>query len=111
MPMSIDTQIQIMTESGFSHDRPVPQIVYDTDYMYVIAGNYTNPSLFKLDYNLNIVMQVNLATLSEYRPYNLHLSYIISDNLYLYIFIVDTTDTHSIYLYKHQKFNLYHYNT
>lgn len=83
MPMSIDTQIQIMTESGFSHDRPVPQIVYDTDYMYVIAGNYTNPSLFKLDYNLNIVMQVNLATLSEYRPYNLHLSYIISDNLYL----------------------------
>ena len=99
MSISISNQIYLLQNGSGTHTRPLPQITYDNDYIYIIVGNiFDPPKIVKCDYNLNIIQQTPIA--------NIHPSILISDEQYLYLFSVDTTDAHFLYMHKFNKSNL-----
>jgi hypothetical protein len=56
MSISISNQIYLLQNGSGTHTRPLPQITYDNDYIYIIVGNiFDPPKIVKCDYNLNII--------------------------------------------------------
>jgi len=56
MSISISNQIYLLQNGIGTHTRPLPQITYDNDYIYIIVGNiFDPPKIVKCDYNLNII--------------------------------------------------------
>lgn len=108
MSISISNQIYLLQNGSGSHTRPLPQITYDNDYIYIIVGNiFDPPKIVKCDYNLNIIQQMPLTNMHPIQPgSSLHPSILISDEQYLYLFSVDTQDAHYIYIHKFNKSNL-----